>query len=44
MMSGPHPVVRNAPVEVIASIDMHPVTIYLLESEVLWGRGVTWQI
>ena len=36
----PHPLVCNAPVEVIARVGMYPVPIDLLESEDFRGRGV----
>ena len=40
----PHHVVRDAPVEVIIFVGVHPIPVDLLESEVLWGRGVAWQV
>ena len=40
----PHTIVRDAPVEVITSIGVYLVPVYLLDSEVLQGRGVTQQI
>ena len=40
----PHYVFRDAPVEVIACVGMHPVPVYLLESEVFQGWGVARQV
>ena len=36
-------VLHNALLEVITSVGVNPVAIDLLESEVLWGGGVTRQ-
>ena len=40
----PHAVVRDAPVEAIASVGVHPVSVDLHDSEVFRGWGVTRQI
>ena len=40
----PYPAVHNFPVKAIFSVGVHPVPVGLLESDVLWGWGITWQI
>ena len=40
----PYLVVRNAPVEVVSCIGLHPVPIDLLELNILRGQGVTRQV
>ena len=40
----PRFVVRDPSVEVSAGVGVNPFPLELLESEFLWGRGVSWQI